>query len=70
MSRSQTAEPLELWSYQQISEHTGVRAGTLRVWRVRGHLPPADYTVGDYLIWNPDTVKRWWKKRKNLQQEI
>lgn len=63
MSRQRTA-PQELWSYEQISEHTGVRAGTLRVWRVRGHLPAPDFKVGEYLAWKPETVEHWWKQRQ------
>lgn len=69
MSRKTAAPPQELWSYTQISEHTGIRAGTLRVWRVRGHLPAPDYMVGDYLIWNPETIQNWWKQRQEDNQD-
>lgn len=52
--------PVELWSYNQISEHTGIAPGTLRAWRVRGKLAAADFKIGDYLAWKPDTIRKWW----------
>ena len=69
MSRQKPA-PKELWSYNQISDHTGITAATLRVWRTRGHLPAPDFTVGEYLIWKPDTIKQWWTQREDRKSVV
>lgn len=53
-------QPVELWTYARISEHTGIATGTLRAWRNRGKLPTPDYRIGEYPAWKPDTIRAWW----------
>lgn len=62
-------QPIELWSYAKISEHTGISTGTLRQWRNRDKMPAADYTVGEYLAWAPTTIRNWWEQVSGDQRD-
>lgn len=66
---AQTTKPVELWTYAQIGELTGITAGTLRVWRSRGKLPEPDFLVGEWPAWKEATVRDWWAKREGIAEE-
>jgi predicted site-specific integrase-resolvase len=42
-----------------MSDRLGVAAATPYVWRARGLLPPADYIVGDKMLWRWHTIELW-----------
>ena len=51
--------------YREISELTGVKESTLRVWRTRGKLPPPDLQPNAHSpLWKRSTIDRWWKEKK------
>lgn len=63
---SPSSDPTELWTYAQIAEHTGITAGTLRVWRTRKKLPDPDFIIGEWPAWRPATVRQWWAESAAL----
>lgn len=50
---------VQLYSYKELEAKSGVKAGTLRVWQVRGKLPAPDFLVGQSPAWKPETVEPW-----------
>ncbi|WP_055591397.1 MerR family transcriptional regulator [Streptacidiphilus griseoplanus] len=62
MSRS--GEGPELWSYQEIARHIGVRPETVRSYRRHGILPEPDMVdSAGRPRWYPDTVREWSRHR-------
>ncbi|MER7893573.1 helix-turn-helix domain-containing protein [Micromonospora sp. NPDC094482] len=52
------AQPLKLWTVEDVSAYLGVPVQTLYTWRKRRIGPPAG-RVGRHLRYDPDTVRAW-----------
>ncbi|WP_328654522.1 helix-turn-helix domain-containing protein [Micromonospora sp. NBC_00330] len=53
-----TAQPLTLWTVDDVSAYLGVPVQTLYTWRKRRIGPPAG-RVGRHLRYDPDAVRAW-----------
>ncbi|XTZ16141.1 helix-turn-helix domain-containing protein [Micromonospora echinospora] len=53
-----TAQPLTLWTVEDVSVYLGVPVQTLYTWRKRRIGPPAG-RVGRHLRYDPDVVRAW-----------
>ncbi|MGW3615044.1 helix-turn-helix domain-containing protein [Micromonospora sp. NPDC005163] len=53
-----TAQPLTLWTVEDVSAYLGVPVQTLYTWRKRRIGPPAG-RVGRHLRYDPDVVRAW-----------
>ncbi|WP_433342376.1 helix-turn-helix domain-containing protein [Micromonospora sp. CA-111912] len=53
-----TAQPLKLWTVEDVSAYLGVPVQTLYTWRKRRIGPPAG-RVGRHLRYDPDMVRAW-----------
>ncbi|MGW5083191.1 helix-turn-helix domain-containing protein [Micromonospora echinospora] len=53
-----TAQPLKLWTVEDVSAYLGVPVQTLYTWRKRRIGPPAG-RVGRHLRYDPDVVRAW-----------
>lgn len=60
-------QPVQLVTYAEIVERTGIPHGTLRVWRTRGKLPKEDFVVGQSPAWLPETIEPWIQANKQTE---
>lgn len=59
-----------MMDYKAISELTGVPVGTLRMWKLRGKLPPEDERLGYHSVfWNESTIEGWWQHQIGAHNE-
>ncbi len=54
---------MKLLDYKDVSELTGIRAATLRVWAVRGQLPEPDFNK-DKPLWTEETIRKWMNSKE------
>ncbi|MGQ5259570.1 helix-turn-helix domain-containing protein [Micromonospora sp. ZYX-F-536] len=57
-----TAQPLKLWTVEDVSTYLGVPVQTLYTWRKRRIGPPAG-RVGRHLRYDPDVVRAWFEQQ-------
>jgi DNA-binding transcriptional MerR regulator len=51
----------EVWGIKELAAHLRIPAATVRKWKQRGKLPPADAHAGGRDLWDADTLRRWAK---------
>lgn len=58
------AAAVQLYSYKELEDKSGVKAATLRVWHNRGKLPAPDFLVGQSPAWKPETIQPWLRAQR------
>ena len=54
-----TAGTVDWWTTEDVAEHLGVSASTIRAYLARDQMPDPDRRLGRLPLWRPETVRAW-----------